>query len=330
MNLWKQPANAVEALATARTLLTGSIPDITEDAICRRMKIGETSVGEAFQMDWRSLGTASWGVGGAFAQTELVRCLWHLQTGQLYLPGRGVVANIDLKPLRSVARLGFDCRDMHDGFELSDTATEFPTFWNHDSGRVTCMTQTNNRWLRPLEVAKPGRPRRDASALWKKAGKVLIAERLRLNTMRMAAIRVRVKVLSNVWWTLRIVSSELSGNKEKALVLWLNSTPGLLLMFGSRQETCGAWVKFKKPSLLDMCVLNMDAVGELELETLAGGYDRLSTEDLDTCDKFDTDPIRRQIDETIASALDLPDMGVLRDLLAREPLVRLDMAGIAP
>ena len=72
----------------------------------------------------------------------------------------------------------------------------------------------------------------------------MIAERLRLNTMRLTAVLAKDKVLSNVWWT--VVLNNYGVEAEKPLLLWLNSSLGILVLLGHREETQGAWVDFKK------------------------------------------------------------------------------------
>jgi hypothetical protein len=71
-----------------------------------------------------------------------------------------------------------------------------------------------------------------------------LAERLRLNSQRLVAVRLNRPVLLNTWWPMSL--REPSARLEKALVLWLNSTPGLLVFLARREETEGSWVKFKK------------------------------------------------------------------------------------
>jgi hypothetical protein len=164
---------------------------------------------------------------------------------------------------------------------------------------------------------------RQATDLWPLAGKVLIGERLRLNTQRLVAVRLAKPVLSNVWWPFALKKGKGSIQREKALVLWLNSTPGLILLLALREETEGAWVDFKKPTLAGLPVLDLDQLTPKQFEKLVGAYDRLCHKTLRPLSEMREDDIRAEIDQAIEQALNLPDLTVLRQMLGLEPVMRL-------
>lgn len=325
VNLWQQPRNAIEGLSIARALLESKAPDLATQHGTLELKVGEGKVGEAFSIPWDELRQGPWYLPGAFAQTELVRTLYCLSRGKLYLPQRGVCAKVPLCPLGELGRLGFDRRDIHDGFSVGDAATAFPTFWSHDAARVRNLAQVPNRWLQPLSEPREGRPLRDATHLWTMAGSVLLAERLRLNTMHVASVLLHERVLSNVWWAFSFRKKAGAKDAEKALVLWLNSTLGILSLVGHREDTEGAWVQFKKPTLESMPVLSVRKIGRSSVKGLAAAYDELATRNLGRLQEMDSDPIRAAIDKAIAHALRLPDLSSLRELLAREPVICLSL-----
>lgn len=283
--------------------------------------LGDVKFGETVSVPWSSLRNGLWMTGCAFAQADLLRAAYHLAKGNLYRPGTGMSGSITLCPLGELGTLGPDARDIHDGFSLARGKTAFSSFWSHDASVVTTLAQSPNRYLSPLHQAKKGRPLRQAEILWPRAGRLLIAERQRLNTQRLACIRLDASVLSNVWWPLAL--RQASEEDEKALTLWLNSTLGLITVWAHREETEGAWVKFKKPLLSAMPVLDVRALTTAQRQELAGAYDRLCREPLLPFPQMAQDPVRKAIDEAIAQALGLPDYSVLRELLAREPIVCL-------
>ena len=155
----------------------------------------------------------------------------------------------------------------------------------------------------------------------------MLAERLRLNTVRAVSVLMTEKVLSNVWWS--FVFGQPKGARiaeaEKALVLWLNSTMGIMILLGQREETRGAWVDFKKPSLLSMPVLDVSSLSADNLRKLAEVYDQVADNSLLTLGEIDCDTTRRAIDEALGEVLGLPDLSILRNLLAREPILRLSL-----
>ncbi|MBI3058037.1 MAG: hypothetical protein HYY81_01815, partial [Deltaproteobacteria bacterium] len=324
VNLWRQPANAIEALSLARMVFGTAPPDIASEAGSLQLSVGGKKFGEAVAVEWPALKGGLWSFPCSFAQSEIVRASCHLRAGRLYLPGQGVVGRLPLTPLGNLADLGPDRRDIHDGFELVQGRTSYPAFWNHDSTAVHHLEQTPNQYLSPLSRAKENRPLREATDLWPKAGRVLVAERLRLNTHRLVALRLTRKVLGNVWWPV-VLKRGLQDieNAEKALVLWLNSTLGLLLILAYREETEGAWVQFKKPVLGEVPVLDVSTLDRKSLADLASTYDSLAEQSLGSFPEMEWDSTRSAIDEAIARTLGLQDFSILRELLGREPTICL-------
>jgi len=327
VNLWQHPRTAIEALDITRSLEEQEVPDLGARRGAAEVMSAGSKFGEAVSIRWQELRRDSWNFPCSFAQTELLKTLYYLRQGSLHLPRQGVKGELSLCPLRDIGELGFDCRDMHDAFRVSRGTTVYPAFWNHDTSRVTSIRQEPNAWLHPLSRAKEGRPLRDADRLWERAGRVLLAERLRLNKMRTSAVRVATEVLSNVWWSLKVGGkSQVDVEEtEKALVLWLNSTLGILSLMGERQETEGAWVKFKKPVLSQMMVLDVRKLKRRARKKLSDAYDRIALESLLPLPEIEADRVRAEIDAAIADALDLPDVGILRELLAREPIISLTL-----
>ena len=184
------------------------------------------------------------------------------------------------------------------------------------------MEQQPNHYLEALREPRPGRHLRNAMDLWQKAGRVVIAQRPRLNTKHVMAARMSEKVLGDVWWSVAVNSTLGQEEKvEKALVLWLNSTLGILLLLGLREETQGAWVQFKKPVLGAMPVLDVRQLSAQRRQSLVEAYDRLATARLRPFPAIDNDRTRTAIDHAITTALQVPDVRVLRRLLAREPIL---------
>jgi hypothetical protein len=101
-------------------------------------------------------------------------------------------------------------------------------------------------------------------------------------------------------------------------------------MLGVRQETQGAWIKFKKPSLGAMNVLDVRKVTPSQLKSLATSFDRLKESGLEPYPLMSTDSVRAAMDAAISSALGSPDLSGLRNLLAREPIFSMEMRHVDP
>lgn len=322
VNLWRNPANSFEALALAFALTHHeTIPTMNDAHGALSLTVGETKVGEAISLPWSKLKQRpAWMLPSAFAQADLIRVAYHLERGRLWLPGVGQVGDLPLRPLSDFGELGPDRRDIHDAFELSNKRTGYAAFWGQ-SAEVNTLGQQPNRYLKPVKKAKKGRPWRDPNKLWPRSGRLLLLERLRLNTQSVVAIRTPELVLSNMWWEFSYNGVLWSEEVEKALALWFNSTLGLLMLLAQRQETQGAWVAFKKPTLKALPVLDLHSLTAEQLEELAFAYDELADESLYPYPEMHIDLVRADIDQAIANTLDLPDFSPLRDMLAHEPVV---------
>ena len=331
VNLWQQPRTAVESLSLARSLHEGVAPDLATGQGALQLSIGSRKLGEAVSVPWEALSDSFWGFGVAFAQAELLRAFHYLKTGRVYLPGQGTTPEVKLTALADLGELGFDRRDIHDGFELAEAKSAYPAFWGHATASVASMNQSANRHLEPLSAAKKNRNLRKAADLWKSASRILLAERLRLNNTKVVTVRLGERALSNVWWTFTLRDGRRDiDTAEKSLVLWLNSTLGLLLLLGHREETEGGWVGFKKPVLGAMPVLDIPRLSAKQRKALARAYDEFADANLLALPLMAGDQTRIAIDNAIAKALGLPDFGPLRELLAREPIICVTMDRLLP
>ncbi len=318
VNLWQNPIDPLKALLLAEKLraLSDEHPDTIHD-----LWLGDKKIGEVVLVRWEDLkALPHWLFPCAFAQGELVTTLLRLWQDNTF---NGTL--LPLCPLQELGELGPDRRDIYDGFEIlreSSTPTSYPAFWGHDASEVTTIRQSPNAYLAPLRRPRPKRPLRDACLLWSRSGNLLVADRMGLNTQRLTALYLAEPVLSNVWWPLRLKEG-LNDDHAKALVLWFNSTLGLLLLLANRVETAGAWVQFKKPMLHELLVLDVRKLAGDQLRDLANAFDRLAEKPLQPLPQSTEDEVRVAIDNIIARTLGLGDLTHLRSVLVREPILTL-------
>ena len=322
LNLWRNPITSFEALAIAHELQRNTPPDLISGQGAAEICIGDQKIGEAIALPWNELkAQPHWLLPCAFAQADLIRAAYYLAKGKLWLPGRKTTHRVPLCPLGDLGTLGPDRRDIHDGFKLSEASTAYPAFWGHNAETVLLMGQEPNNYLSPLAKAKKGRNLRKTEDLWPLAGKIVLAERMWLKTQRLVALRLSEDALANVWWTFSFKKGLGTNQREKALVLWLNSTLGFLQLLSQREETRGAWVDFKKPTLAALPVLDLRALPSEQLKQLATAYDRLAKKEISPIPQMNTDAVLAEIDASIAGVLRLPDFSILRERLAQEPVV---------
>ena len=206
---------------------------------------------------------------------------------------------------------------MWDGFERTDTVTAYPMVENHDTEKRRRMVAGADAFLAPLVKPRAGRKLKAVEQLWPKAGRLLISERLWLETTRIVAMRSEVRVLSNVWWPVRIEDEAI----EKALAVWLNSSLGLLTILSQRTSTRGGWVAMKKADLEELPVLDSRQLSPSQLKAMYDLFDEMSEAEFERLPGMANCQARRALDDGLSRILGLPDLGTLRTLLASEPVV---------
>jgi hypothetical protein len=326
VNLWEKPRNSIDALALA-SLIEKATPAVLEgQTVCEIVTDGR-KYGEDIATENRDLRSRRWTFEIAFAQTDLCRVAYYLSSGKLYVPGRGTVKRFPVTTLLQLgATLGPDRRDIMDGFNPTSSPTAYLGFQGHESNEIRTMAQRPNGYYSPLSRALPDRHLRNPHLLWSRAGRLMLAERLRLNTHRLAAVLLEKPVLSNVWYSTQLnrpgrLSTSRREKELKALVLWLNSTLGLITLIAARVETEGAWVEYKKPALGPLTILDVGTLSPNQLDSLAGGYQKVSSRELQPFPNIAADSTRAEIDHIVANSLGMPDASIFRELLAEEPLL---------
>ena len=78
-------------------------------------------------------------------------------------------------------------------------------------------------------------------------------------------------------------------------------------------------MQMKQPAWQSMPVLDVRKLSSIQLTDLSADYDRLSGKALEPLADLKSDPVRIEIDSTIARRLKLPDLTFIRELLDREP-----------
>jgi hypothetical protein len=325
ISLWRNPRSIHEAIDLANRVTHLGQPVSIEEAGITTIRGVTGKLGEMVSLP-QAKDKENW-TGALFAQTELLRVFWHLEQETLKVPGNSTSFPLPMCQLRNLGDLGYDQRDIHDAFEVSeDDWSPYPAFWNHKSNRVFTIAQQPTCFLLARTKPAKGRKLKDAAAIWSKGGKILLAERLRTNTHRMIAVGFERDVLGNTWWAFS--SGIIDDRQAKAILLWLNSSLTLLLYFGNRVITAGAWFKMKKPAWLSMPVLDVRALNGEQLDKLSFAYDTLAKEPLAPLAQLDHDATRHSIDDALCEVLRLPSLASIRELLAREPgLTAQDITG---
>jgi hypothetical protein len=310
VNLWRNPRTIYEALDIAERVRLENGTSINAEGFTS-IETETHKIADVVTTPHIG-GDDNW-TAALFAQTELLRTAWRLSTGDLIVPGKRAV-RFPVCALEQMGALGPDRKRIHEGFKVSlrDTSP-YPGFWGHKSELVKTLSQQPNCYL--INWLESPRGPGYGKHLWKRAGTVLLVERLRTNTHRVVAVRFDTEVLGNTWWAFK---SSLSSNHIKSLVLWLNSTLGILTLFARRVVTQGAWMQFKQPAWEKMPVLDVRTLSPKQVNALASAYDAVCKTDLQAISELNSDDVRIAIDDAVTAALKLPNISYVRTMLANE------------
>ena len=316
VNLWRNPDGVLDAHRMAQAIAS-TTPAKLEETGTALLEVDGRHAGEALSMPESKLSSKKWS-GVQFARADLIRsALKLLDDGEVWVPGRGEAAGVPLCRLADLGQVGPDRRRLVDGFDRTNSVTAYPLVAGHDTEQRKSLTCSPDAWLSPLTKPR-GRQRPGyGEHLWQQSSRLLVAERLRLDTARVVAMWSETRALSNVWWPIRVEDVSI----EKGLAVWLNSSLGLLTILAQRTSTEGGWVAMKKADLEELPVLDPRRLSPTQLQELSGLFDQLADAELERLPGMAHCPARRALDDGISEVLCLPDLGKLRDLLASEPVV---------
>ena len=316
VNLWRNPDGVLDAHRVAQAI-TVTRPARLEETGTSLLEVDGQHVGEVLSMPESKLASKKWS-GVQFARADLTRSAFRLlDDGVVWVPGEADAASLQLCRLDKFGQVGPDRRDVWDGFERTDAVTAYPMVENHDTEQRKSLLAAPDKYLAPLAKARAGRHLKSLAQLWPKAGRLLVAERLRLDTTRVVAMRSETRVLSNVWWPIRVQDAP----TEKALAVWLNSSLGLLTILTQRTSTEGGWVAVKKADLEELPVLDTRRLSPAQLKRLSEFFDDMAEEEFERLPSMVDCSARQTLDAGISQVLGLPNLSMLRSLLASEPVV---------
>ena len=318
VNLWQNPDGVLDAHRVAQAVAT-TTPAMHESDGTALLEVDGRHVGEVFSIPELAFQGKKW-PGVQFARADLVRAaLMLLDDGQVWVPGNtpGIGTKIPMCVLSDLGQVGPDRRRLVDGFDRTTAVTAYPMVQGHDSEQRKTLTCSPDVYLSPLSSPRGGQRPGYGDHLWQQSSHLLVSERLRLNTVRVVAMRSDTHVLSNVWWPVRVGNTA----TEKAIAIWLNSSLGLLSILAQRTSTEGGWVAMKKADLERLPVLDTNRLSPTQLQAIADLFDKLSEEEFERLPSLRECQSRRALDDGLSRILGLPDLSSLRTPLATEPVV---------
>ena len=316
VNLWQNPKGVLDAHLVADAVNTTDAARI-EDTGTALLEVDGEHVGEVFSIPELQLKGRKW-IGVQFARADVVRsALRLLDDGEVWIPGGDAVSSLPMCRIKDIGEIGPDRRRLIDGFEVTSSLTAYPMVAGHDTEQRRSLVCHPDSYLSPLAQPKGGRKPGYGEYLWQSASRLLVSERLRLDTARVAAMRSDERVLSNVFWEIQVEDVE----TEKSLAVWINSSLGILTILAQRTSTMGGWVAMKKADLGNLPILDPRQLSSAQLQALSDLFDELSDAEFERLPGMSDCAARGALDDGIAEVLGLPDLRGLRVLLGSEPVV---------
>jgi hypothetical protein len=195
-----------------------------------------------------------------------------------------------------ITSIGIDRHYFNDNFKAVSTKTPYPIVHSGEESVRTSML------VKPNAFAYPKTDK--AKQLFEKyAGRVLVPNRIWWDTAHVIALYSTEPVLANIFYAVRLkVSDNIKEYVEKTLVLWLNTTWGILTVLFSREETRGRWTELTLTQWRIVKVLNITSLDLNTLKNLAIVFDAYANKILrripEQFNPQNPDPIRLAIDKS--------------------------------
>ena len=296
VNLARNPSTPADAISTAWAIENGTVT--------------AQGYGTAQEVDSSRIEVGDWGAVQFFSP-YLCERFSELARGEMF----------PTVPLGEIAEVGPLGRRIRDSFTRSSVpdAEGRSALWQHDTTVTQSMLAKPDTYI----VAKPDKAHL-ADSYWEQRSRLLLPTHLRLNTIRAVAVRLESPVVSSLWVSCNLnVPEDALQTWEKALCVFLNSSVGVLTLLGDRTNKIPTRPNLSLDDLRNLFVPDFAAIGEDVVQRLETVYDTLSEETLLPLPHMDSDPVRRDLDESVCAALGLNRelLFTVRSQLATEPSV---------
>ena len=223
--------------------------------------------------------------------------------------------------LGDVAEVGPLGRRIRDAFTRSSVpdAEGRSALWQHD----TTVTQSILGKPDTYIVVKPDKSHL-ADSYWEQRSRLLMPTHLNLPTIRATTVRLNTPVVGSLWVPCNVKSGAGSVPElEKALCVFLNSSIGIMSLLGDRTNKKPTYPNLSLDDLRKLLVPDFSSTAAGAIKTLTASYDVLAEDVLLPLPRMDADPVRRDMDDAVCTALGLDAelVSIVRRQLAAEPSV---------
>ena len=296
VNLAQNPATPAEAVVVARAIDDGTV------AARNYGTMQEWPASKIAAGDWRAV---------QFLSPYL--CQRHAELAQ-----GGLFPSVRLETVAEIGPAGQRIRDAFTRSSMPDAQGRM-ALWQHDTEVTQSIAARPDTHI----IAKPPKAHL-AERYWQQRSKLLLPNRMRLNTVRVLSVRLDTPAVGSSWSPCNLLGSdEVIANLEKAICVYLNSTIGILALLGDRTNRVPSYPRFSIDDLRKLTVPDFTAIGGDVAAQLAAAYDAHAHTIQQPLPQMDADPARRALDTAVASALSLDGklVATIRRHLAAEPSV---------
>ena len=197
VNLWQNPEGVLDAHRVAQAI-TAATPATFEGSGATLLEVDGRHVGEVLSVPESIFYGKKW-PGVQFARADLIRSAFKLLDNRdVWVPGQGETAHVPLCRLDQLGQVGPDRRRFVDGFDRTNSVTAYPMVEGHDTEQRKSITCSPDSYLSPLTNPRGGQRSGYGEHLWQQSSRLLVSERLWLETTRVVAMLSDTRVLSNV------------------------------------------------------------------------------------------------------------------------------------
>ena len=262
--LLKKPATSVEAIALAKNL-EGKDDSYVEagNACAFLVKV---------KRDELIRNVDNWGRFVFLPNLELLEQIKNLLDGVIRIGN--IEGQIPLARLNNIiASIGVDRHRFTDTFKLVEGSIPSSLKILHGGAEELrrIMRTTSNAFVLPIIE-------RGKSLYKEKAGRVLVPNRIRVDTAHVISLLSEEPMLCNIFYALRLKRE--NNEKLKALCLWFNTSWGILTALANREETEGGWIELNQSHWRLMPVLNIGKLPKEKLNSLAALFDSFEDREL--------------------------------------------------
>jgi len=280
------------------------------------------------------------------ADLSLAQAAYQLADKQrVWLPGmdKAQAINIPITTVEAVGKIGPHHRDINgtssEGirgpFEIRDVKENevptYPVLWAHDAKREQAMCFDGDSEGLPLKGATIEEQEsidEKTASIWATASKCHCNLDFRFNSQPTAMqFTPRRTIGGRAWRSIQASSDQ----QEKALVVWANTSLGLLLRWWHSNKQQSGRGNLSKSTLQTLPVLDVPALAPPKFEAAVKIFDEMCHKQLLPIHEIDKDATRKELDERFGrEVLGLPEsilapdgaLEVLRMKLAQEPSIR--------